>query len=165
MKKGNLGISRLSAVMIYGYLAVFAYMFLQVKNLPVPQKVQYLGVYIPAMIASLYFFVAGINWAAGMYTENAIVLVYSVLQYAYLFYFEFIMKFTGEETFGKMGYYKRAIYYVPIILIQLFVDRKLMKAGTLPRWFFIQKSIANIILIAACIWNYKAFGIYFKPVE
>ena len=151
---------RISAILIYGYLAVLAYMFLKIGGLDNDIKIKHLAIYIPSMIATLYIFMAGLNWSAGMYTERPQLMLFAFVQYIYLFYFAFIMK-ASEGGFNILDYYRRAIYFLPVIVIQILIDRSLKRDGTFTIWFARQKFILNILIALACLWNFYAFQHYF----
>lgn len=152
---------RFSAILIYSFLAILAYVFFKTHSLENQDKTQYLVIYIPYSIAALYIFIAGVNWSAGMYSERLNLMLYSVLQYCYLVYFGFFIK-PSAEGFSTLEYYRRAIYFIPVIIVQILIDKYLRKDGTFTHWFYKQKLIANSFLILACAWNYYAFDYYFN---
>ncbi|HCR85776.1 MAG TPA: hypothetical protein DIV86_03770 [Alphaproteobacteria bacterium] len=162
MPRPQLNSAMTGKILIYSFLAVIFFMFIKIHSgdLKTQEKIRYLAYYIPALIATVMMFTAGVNFSLGVIIQKNWLILASVAQYCWLFYFEFMMRSAGGFT--QIEQYKRAVYFIPVIFAQLVIDRFLRKGGSIETWFYKAKFIAGIALICACTWNYMAFEVYFK---
>lgn len=161
MARPQLNSALVGKLLIYGFIALIAMLFAKAGGKLEPNdRIRLLAFYIPAAMATAMMFTAGINFSLGVIIQKSWLIFAAAAQYCWLFYFEFMFKASGAAD--QLDYYKRAIYYVPVFIAQILIDRFLHKSGSIERWFYKAKLIADIAMIAACIWNFSAFDVYFS---